>query len=68
MQLAKDPKRVWTVRALFAQIRAEFPAAKPDDVEKALKWNQSKGFVDYRFNSEFETDEWSLTPRGRAAK
>jgi hypothetical protein len=67
MQLARDPNRVWTVRALHAQIRAEFPTARDYDVEKALKWNQSRGFVDYQYNAEFETDEWSLTDRGRAA-
>lgn len=34
-------------------------------VQAALDWNHDRGWVDYRYNSELEWDEWFLTPRGR---
>lgn len=35
-------------------------------VQAALDWNHDRGWVDYRYNSELEWDEWFLTPRGKA--
>jgi hypothetical protein len=66
MKLA--PNRKWTVKALHAQIRAEFITAEEHHVTKALRWNQERGFVDYTYNAEFERDEWHLTERGNAAE
>ena len=63
MQLA--PARRWTVKALRAQLLAEHPDITEADVTTALLWNQSKGYVDYTYDSERETDYWQLTERGK---
>lgn len=63
MQLA--PGRKFTVKALRAQIRSEYPEVTEEEVTTALRWNQSKGYVDFTFNAEFERDEWYLTERGK---
>lgn len=65
--LQMAPARRWTVTALFAQIRIQFDFAAEADVKAALLWNQSKGYVNYEVNQEFERDEWFLTLRGRTA-
>lgn len=63
MQLA--PGRKFTAKMLHAQIRSEYPDVSEGDVTTALRWNQSKGYVDFTFNAEFERDEWHLTERGK---
>lgn len=59
MQLA--PKRKWTIKALHAQLRAEFPQSTDANVQAALLWNQSKGFVDYTVDDESGVELWHLT-------
>ena len=38
------------------------------DLQEAIEWNQSKGFIDYKWDSDSEVDSWFLTERGRAKK
>ncbi len=64
--MALAPNRKWTVKALHAQLAAEYPDITEATVTAALRWNQSRGFTDYVFNSEFDRDEWHLTVRGKA--
>ena len=63
MQLA--PARKWTVKALHAQIRAEFPQSTENNVAAALLWNQGKGYVDYTVNDETAQELWGLTEKGK---
>lgn len=53
-------KRKLTLEALHGIIRRGDPGVSLADVKAALLWNQSKGFVDYEHNRDFETDEWYL--------
>lgn len=62
MQLA--PARKWTAKALHAILRAEHPDATEADVLAAIRWNQSKGYVDFTHQAELEVDLWHLTERG----
>ena len=64
MQLKPDTK--WSAKSLHGLIKADYSDASETDVRNALLWNQSKGFVDYTFNAQFERDEWFLTARGKA--
>lgn len=63
MQLA--PERKWTVKALHAQIRAEYPQSTESNVQAAMLWNQSRGFVNYEVNDETGQELWTLTPKGK---
>jgi hypothetical protein len=64
MQLA--PTRKWTAKALHAQLRAEYPDATEADILTALRWNQSKGYIDFTHHAELQVDHWHLTDRGLA--
>jgi len=64
MQLKPDTQ--WTAKSLHGLIKADYSDATEVDVRNALLWNQSKGFVDYTFNAQFERDEWFLTERGKS--
>ncbi len=64
MQL--KPAVKWTAKSLHGLIKSEYSDATEADVRNALLWNQSKGFVDYVFNTQYERDEWFLTERGKA--
>jgi hypothetical protein len=66
MQLA--PARKWTVKALHAQIRAEYPQSTEQNVNAAMLWNQSRGHVDYEVNDETGQELWALTAQGKAAE
>lgn len=57
--LAESPRKL-TLEALHGIIRKGDPGVSLKDVRDALLWNQSKGFVDYIHNRDFETDEWFL--------
>lgn len=65
MQIKPDLK-AWTAKSLFGLIKSEYSDATEADVRNALLYNQEKGFVDYKFNREYERDEWFLTERGKA--
>lgn len=65
MQLA--PTRKWTVKALHAQLRAEFHADELT-VGAALMWNQSRGFTDYIIDDESSQELWHLTEKGLKAE
>ncbi len=62
------PARKWTLKALHTFLVATgFPDATNEDVNAALLWNQQRGYVNFTYNHETETDEWSLTTRGKEA-
>lgn len=65
MQL--KPATPWTAKSLLGLIKSEYSDATEADVRNALLWNQEKGFIDYKYNAQFERDEWHLTERGKAA-
>jgi hypothetical protein len=63
-----QPTRTWTVASMHGVLRAtDHPDATVADVNAAMLWNQSKGFIDFVYNAEFERDEWHLTNRGKNA-
>lgn len=36
-----------------------------DQMMRALQWNQARGWVEFRRNTDLERDEWRLSERGR---
>ncbi len=49
---------------LFDTLRRDFPDLKTTDLGVALGWNQSKGYIDYRYSQDDERKEWFLTAEG----
>jgi hypothetical protein len=66
-QLSTMPgERAASVGYLTKQINKTTPLVCDEGmVQKALDWNHDRGFVDYRYNTELEWDEWFLTERGK---
>ncbi|GAA5137453.1 hypothetical protein GCM10023213_14150 [Prosthecobacter algae] len=62
------PKRKWTLKALHSFLVTNgYPDLPATDVNAALLWNQSQGYVHFTYNHESEADEWHLTTRGLEA-
>jgi hypothetical protein len=64
MQMA--PQQAFTIKALFAQLRGEFPNITEVNVQTAVHWNQAKGYVNYSENEETGQELWKLTEKGLA--
>lgn len=61
------PARRWSEKALLVQARQMIPDIEELDLQAALTWNLSKGYVDSEHNRELEVDVWFLTQRGLVA-
>lgn len=49
---------------IFDKLRPDFPELKADELHEALLWNESKGYVDLRFNADEDRREYCLTNEG----
>jgi hypothetical protein len=51
---------------LVEQLSRFFPSkATVNELRNALEWNQSRGFIDYRHNTDEDRVEWFLTDAGK---
>jgi hypothetical protein len=66
--LSALPKnRPWTREEfLVDQLNRYLPSrVTVDELRTALEWNQARGYIEYRRNSDEECEEWFLTDSGR---
>ena len=49
---------------IFQKLVGEFPNLKVDEMQRAILWNQSLGYVDYRYDGQTERQLWALTDAG----
>lgn len=61
------PSQRWSEEALVTVLQPRIPGTRAVDVQSALVWNLSKGYVQSARNEELECDVWSLTPEGMKA-
>ena len=64
---AVPPKRICTEAMIVAGLNQLVPfEVSQADARDAMEWNQERGFIDYRYDTEREADSWFLTERGKA--
>jgi hypothetical protein len=64
--LARAVERKFTDAMLLTSVQMVGVESTEEELREALLWNQSSGYVDYRYNRDAERDEWYLTERGKA--
>jgi hypothetical protein len=52
-------------RRLLVLTPTDEPATVKQEIMEAIEWNQTKGLLDYTFDSEAEVDSYHLTERGK---
>lgn len=54
-----------TKAVLLAGLKAQGFAPGDMHLDEAVEWNQSRGYLDYRYDTDIDQDVWFLTDRGR---
>jgi hypothetical protein len=62
---ARPRNRRLSEELIFEKLKnGAFPDLRTDELQIALHWNHSKGFIDYVRNGDDETNDWGLTTEG----
>lgn len=64
---AAPAKRICSEPMIMAALNLLVPfEVTKEDTREAIEWNQERGFIDYRFDTDMDVDSWFLTERGKA--
>lgn len=63
---AMPPAMKVTKAVLLAGLKAQGFAPGDMHLDEAIEWNLSRGYIDYRYDTDIDQDVWFLTPRGLA--
>jgi hypothetical protein len=64
--LAMAPARRFTEQMILDGVN-ELIADKAEmsEIRRAIDWNHESGYIEYKYNRDYDRDEWFLTERGK---